>query len=109
MPLYKYVANRLLTAIENQAFGLKMAEYHSGYMLYSQQALIAIPFERLADTFVFDQEMIIMAKIKGLKIIELPIPTRYGDEVSHLKPIRYGLNVLSLIWAYQRGYYHALS
>lgn len=108
MPLYKYVANRFLTAVENLAFGLRMAEYHSGYMLYSQRALHAVPFEKLSDNFCFDQEMLVMAKIKGLKIVQLPIPTHYGDEVSHLKPIRYGLNVLSLVWSYKRGYYHAL-
>lgn len=108
MPLYKYAANRVLTTIENLAFGMRMAEYHSGYMLYSQRALRTIPFEKLSGTFCFDQEMLIMAKIKGLKIVELPIPTHYGDEVSHLKPIRYGFNVLSLVWAYKRGHYHAL-
>jgi glycosyltransferase involved in cell wall biosynthesis len=108
MPLYKYVANRCLTAIENCAFGLHMSEYHSGYMLYSQQVLHTIPFEKLSGNFCFDQEMLIMAKVKGLKIVQLPIPTHYGDEVSHLRPIRYGLNVLSLVWAYKRGHYHAL-
>ena len=108
MPLYKYVANRCLTAIENVAFGLQMAEYHSGYVVYAQRVLRDIPFEKLGDTFCFDQEMLIMAKIKGLKIVQVPIPTHYGDEISHLKPIRYGLNVLELVWAYKRGYYHAL-
>jgi glycosyltransferase involved in cell wall biosynthesis len=108
MPLYKYLANRSLTAIENLAFGIRMAEYHSGYMLYSQQALRGIPFEKLSDNFCFDQEMLIMAKIRKMKIVQRPIPTHYGDEISHLKPIRYGLNVLSLVWAYKRGYYHAL-
>jgi glycosyltransferase involved in cell wall biosynthesis len=108
MPFYKYVANRFLTALENRAFDMRMAEYHSGYMLYSKRALKSIPFEKLGANFCFDQEMLIMARIKGLKIIQLPIPTHYGDEVSHLKPIRYGLNVLSLVWAYRRGYYHGL-
>jgi glycosyltransferase involved in cell wall biosynthesis len=108
MPFYKYVANRFLTGVENLAFGLHMAEYHSGYMLYSQRALQTIPFEKLSDNFCFDQEMLVMAKVKGLKIVQLPIPTYYGDEVSHLKPIRYGLNVLTLVWAYKRGYYQTL-
>ena len=107
MPLYKYVANRVLTVIENLAFGMQMAEYHSGYMLYSQRALRTIPFEKLSDNFCFDQEMLITAKIKGLKIVQVPIPTHYGDEISHLKPLRYGLNVLALVWAYKRGHYHA--
>jgi glycosyltransferase involved in cell wall biosynthesis len=108
MPLYKYLANRFLTAIENRTFSMDLAEYHSGYMLYSKRAIQAVPFDKLADNFCFDQEMLIMAKIQGLKVVQLPIPTHYGDEVSHLKPIRYGLNVLSLVWAYRRGYYHAL-
>jgi glycosyltransferase involved in cell wall biosynthesis len=108
MPLYKYAANRLLTAIENRAFGLHLAEYHSGYMVYAQRALQVIPFEKLGDNFCFDQEMLIMAKVKGLKIVQRSIPTHYGDEVSHLKPIRYGFNVLSLVWAYKWGYYHSL-
>jgi len=108
MPRYKYVANRGLTAIENMTFGLQMAEYHSGYMLYAKRALREIPFEKLSDSFCFDQEMLIMAKVKGLKIVQRPIPTYYGDEISHLKPIRYGLHVLSLVLAYKRGYYHAL-
>ncbi len=108
MPRYKYVANRGLTAIENMAFGLHMAEYHSGYMLYAKRVLREIPFEKLSDSFCFDQEMLIMAKVKGLKIVQRPIPTHYGDEISHLKPIRYGLHVLSLVWAYKRGCYHTL-
>jgi glycosyltransferase involved in cell wall biosynthesis len=108
MPLYKYMANRVLTALENLTFGLRMAEYHSGYMLYSQRTLQSIPFEKLSDNFCFDQEMLIMAGIKGFKIVQRPIPTHYGEEVSHLKPVRYGLHVLALVWAYKRGHYHAL-
>jgi len=108
MPFYKYVANRTLTTIENLTFGLRLAEYHSGYMLYSQRALQTLPFEKLSDNFCFDQEMLIMARVKGLKIVQRPIPTHYGAEVSHLKPVRYGLNVLALVWAYKRGYYNAL-
>jgi glycosyltransferase involved in cell wall biosynthesis len=108
MPVYKYLANRFLTRIENRTFGMKMAEYHSGYMLYSKKAIQQIPFDRLSEHFIFDQEMLVMAKIKGLKIVELPIPTHYGDEISHLRPIRYGLNVLSFIRSYRHGFYHSI-
>ena len=108
MPLYKFVANKALTAIENRAFGLKLAEYHSGYMLYSRKALEAIPFHKLSDSFDFDLEMIVMARVKNLRIMELPIPTIYADEVSHLRPIHYGLRVLSVVRAYKQGKYHAL-
>lgn len=105
MPLYKFVANRALTTLENYAYGLDMAEYHSGYMLYARRTLEAIPFTRLSDTFHFDGEMILMAAKRGLRIVQLPIPTRYAGETSHLKPIRYGLDVLRIIWQNARGGY----
>ena len=108
MPLYKFIANKCLTKIENTAFRMNMAEFHSGYMLYSQRALREIPFQKLSDSFDFDLEMILMAKIKGLNIIEVPIPTIYADEISHLKPIQYGIDVLSIVWRYLRGQYHRL-
>ena len=105
MPIYKYIANKGLTALENLAYGLKMGEYHSGYMLYSRNCLESIPFQRLSDTFHFDGEMILMAAKRKLRIREIPIPTRYADEESHLKPIRYGLDVLKVIWRNFRGGY----
>ena len=107
MPLYKFVANKALTAIENWAFRMKLAEYHSGYMAYNRRALREIPFETLASSFHFDLEMIVMAKVRGLRIMEIAIPTIYADEVSHLRPIKYGFDVLSVVWAYKRGKYHA--
>ena len=108
MPLYKFLANKALTAIENWAFQMKMAEFHSGYMLYSRRALEVIPFHKLSNSFHFDLEMIVLAKVKGLRIVEIPIPTIYAGEVSHLKPIPYGLDVLSVVWSYKRGKYHAM-
>lgn len=97
MPLYKLVANILLTRLENLCYGMKVSEYHSGYMLYSRHALETIPFEKLSDTFHFDGEMLLMAGKKQLRIADLPIPTFYGDEKSHLQPIKYGFDVLKII------------
>ena len=108
MPLYKYAANRILTAIENRAFGMRLAEFHSGYMLYSRGALAAIPFARLSDSFDFDLEMLVCARIQDLRIVEVAIPTIYADEVSHLKPVAYGLDVLRVVRRYRRGEYAAL-
>jgi glycosyltransferase involved in cell wall biosynthesis len=105
MPLYKYVANKALTGLENLAYGLKMGEYHSGYMLYSRRCLESVPFTRLSDTFHFDGEMILMAAKRKLPIVEIAIPTRYADEESHLKPIQYGMDVLRVIWKNFRGGY----
>ncbi len=108
MPFYKFVANKCLTAIENLAFGMNMAEYHSGYMVYSRKTLDAIPYARLSTSFDFDLEMIVCARVLGLRIKEIAIPTIYADEVSHLNPIRYGFDVLSVVKRYRQKFYHLL-
>lgn len=108
MPLYKFIANKFLTSIENWGFGMKLAEYHSGYMLYSRKTLHAIPFSKLSDSFDFDLEMIVTAKILGLRIKEIAIPTIYADEVSYLNPIKYGLDILDVVRKYRKGVYHSL-
>jgi len=108
MPLYKYAANKCLTAIENLGFGMRMAEYHSGYMLYARKTLESVPFHKLSDSFEFDLEMLIAARILGLRIKELAVPTIYAGERSHLNPVRYGLDVLNVVRRYRSGHYHAL-
>ncbi|MBI3681134.1 MAG: hypothetical protein HY235_12150 [Acidobacteria bacterium] len=108
MPLYKFIANKALTAIENRAFGLGLAEYHSGCMLYSSKTIASIPFSKLSNSFDFDLEMIVMARTRNLRIIEVAIPTIYAGEVSHLNPIRYGLQVLRIVRDYKRGKYDSL-
>ena len=105
MPLYKYLGNKFLTFLENLAYGLNMAEYHSGYMLYSKRALENIPFEKLSNTFHFDGEMLLMAAKKKLRVKEIPIPTRYSTEKSHLNPFTYGIDVLKIIYRNWRGKY----
>ncbi|HLW77248.1 MAG TPA: glycosyltransferase family 2 protein [Bryobacteraceae bacterium] len=108
MPLYKFVANKTLTMIENLALGMKLAEYHSGYMLYSRQALASLPFEKLSQSFDFDLEMIVLARVKGLRIAEIAIPTIYAGEKSHLHPVKYGFDVLNVVKRYRRGYYQSM-
>lgn len=108
MPFYKFVANKCLTAIENWAFGLGLAEYHSGYMLYNRRALETIPYNNLSGSFDFDLEMLVLAKVKGLRVVDRPIPTIYAGEKSHLNPIKYGFDVLGVVWDYKRGKYHRL-
>jgi glycosyltransferase involved in cell wall biosynthesis len=108
MPFYKFMANKALTAVENWAFGMHLAEYHSGFMLYSRKTLETIPFEKLSGSFDFDLEMMVLARVKGLRIAEIAIPTIYAGEKSHLNPIRYGLDVLKVVRDYKRGKYHAM-
>ncbi len=104
MPLYKYLANAVLNRIENYTLDLGMTDYHSGYLLYGRRAL-ALPFRQFSDSFDFDLEVIASARAHGLSIAEAGIPTHYGDEVSHLRPLSYGLRVLRVMWNYRRGRY----
>ncbi len=108
MPLYKYVAGRILTFMENLCFGLRMTDYHSGFLIYGPQALAKIPFTKLSGYFDFDLEAIATARAKGLSVGEMAIPTRYAEEVSHLNPWRYGLRALGVMSRYWRGYYGRL-
>jgi len=97
MPLYKYLANRMLTLIENLTFGLSLSEYHTGFRAYSQKALRKIPFQRFSNDFVFDQEVLIYAARHGIKIGEIPVPTRYFPEASSInlrRSLKYGLETL---------------
>ncbi|HET9934363.1 MAG TPA: glycosyltransferase family 2 protein, partial [Polyangiaceae bacterium] len=105
MPLYKYVANAALNRLENFTLGLGMTDYHSGYLLYSRRALETVPFEQLSKGFDFDLEVIASARARGLSVAEAPVPTHYGDEVSYLNPITYGLRVLRVLWRYRQGVY----
>ncbi|MBW2732714.1 MAG: glycosyltransferase family 2 protein [Deltaproteobacteria bacterium] len=106
MPFYKYLAGRALVALENRVLGLGLSDYHSGYMLYGQRALQHLPFTRLAGSFHFDLEVLASAKAYGLRVGEHAIPTHYGDEVSYLDPIRYGVEVLKVMARYHQGHYH---
>ena len=101
MPLYKYLGNRFLTIAENWLLGMNLSEYHSGYRLYNVHALKKVPFNRCSDDFHFDTEIIIQFKKAGIRIKDLPIPTFYGDEISRVKVIKYGFNVLKAVIEYR--------
>ena len=92
MPVYKWVGNQVLTAFENLVLGTNLSEFHSGYRLYSVEALKKIPFERNANDFHFDTDIIIQFHFAGLRIVELPIPTFYGDEICRVNGIKYALD-----------------
>lgn len=95
MPLYKFIGNRVLTSIQNLLLGTKLSEFHSGYRVYSTQALAAIPFNRNSNDFHFDTEIIIQLVTAQCQIVELPIPTYYGDEICHVNGLKYAVNVLA--------------
>jgi len=103
MPLYKYVGNKLLTRLQNRLLGTSFSEFHSGYRAYSVAALRSIPFERNSDGFDFDTEIIIQLTDAGKRIVEVPIPTYYGDEICYVNGLRYARDVSADVIRYRLG------
>jgi glycosyltransferase involved in cell wall biosynthesis len=93
MPSYKWIGNKILTAFQNRMLRTALSEFHSGYRLYSTKALSEIPFERNTDDFHFDTQIIFQLVLKDLRIVELPIPAFYGDEICYVNGMRYAWNV----------------
>jgi glycosyltransferase involved in cell wall biosynthesis len=103
MPIWKYVANRFLTLVENAAFGLRLSEYHTGFRAYSRRLLETLPFLLNSDNFVFDQEIMAQAVCWRFRVAEVPVPTRYFAEASSVgfrRSVEYGLDVLRLVGRY---------
>jgi glycosyltransferase involved in cell wall biosynthesis len=94
MPLYKYAGNRILTGIQNRLLRASLSEFHSGYRVYSVNALKRIPFDRNTNDFHFDTEIIIQLLRARLAIKELPIPTYYGDEICYVNGLKYAWDVV---------------
>lgn len=94
MPLYKFFGNRILTALQNLMLGSRLTEFHSGYRLYRVKALSKIPFQLNSNDFYFDTEIINQLMNARSRIVELPIPTYYGDEICRVNGIKYGWQVL---------------
>jgi glycosyltransferase involved in cell wall biosynthesis len=98
MPLYKYVANRLLTAFQNVFLGVKLSEYHTGFRAFSRNLLETLPLLENSDDFVFDNQMIAQAVMFGFRIGEVSCPTKYFAEASSInfrRSVTYGLGVLA--------------
>ena len=93
MPMYKYVGNRILTTFENRMLGTELTEFHSGYRAYSVKALASLPFEQNSDGFNFDTQIIIQLVDAGKRIVEVPIPTYYGDEICYVNGMKYAKDV----------------
>ena len=103
MPLYKYVGNRILTTFENQVLGTSLSEFHSGYRAYSVPALRALSFEQNSDGFNFDTQIIIQLVDAGKRIVEVPIPTYYGDEICYVDGLKYAKDISTDVVRYRLG------
>jgi 2-polyprenyl-3-methyl-5-hydroxy-6-metoxy-1,4-benzoquinol methylase len=104
MPRWKWLGNRLLTEIENRAFGVRFSEYHTGYRAFSAEFLRSIPFLRNSDDFVFDQEIFAQMLARGARVREIPIPTRYFHEASSVDlvtSLRYAFKTLWVLARYR--------
>ncbi len=94
MPLYKWVGNHVLTFIQNRLMRTRLSEFHTGYRAYSVPALVSVPFEHNSNYFDFDTDIIIQMLQTQKNIREIPIPTFYGDEISRVNSIKYGIRII---------------
>lgn len=104
MPLWKYVANRGLTFVENLLLGQKFSEYHTGYRAWSREVLETLPLDLCSDDFVFDNQMIAQALWAGFHFGEISCPTRYFEEASSInfsRSTKYGFGVLGTALRYR--------
>lgn len=98
MPLYKYISNRFLTAVENLVLGVKLSEYHTGYRAFSRKVLTELPLLENSDDFVFDNQMLAQCVHLGFRIGEVSCPTKYFKEASSInfrRSLKYGFGVLT--------------
>jgi len=103
MPLYKFVANRTLSAFENFVLGLQLSELHTGYRAYSRKFLETVPFLRNSNNFVFDTQLIIQGVQFNFKFAEVPVTTKYFPEASSVnfgKSLKYGLATVYFVLVY---------
>jgi glycosyltransferase involved in cell wall biosynthesis len=89
MPFYKYIGNKILSTYQNQVLKMNLTEFHSGYRAYSIKGLKKLNLSNCTDDFHFDTQIIIKANHNNLKIIEIPIPTFYGDEICYVNGMKY--------------------
>lgn len=109
MPLYKYLANRCLTFIENVALGQNLGDFHSGFRAYRREVLETLPYEKNSNDFVFDTQFLAQSVYFGFKLGDIPVPVRYFDEASSInfrRSVTYGLatlGVMGLYWLKKLG------
>lgn len=111
MPLYKYIANRFLTAFQNLFLGVKLSEYHTGYRAFSRELLETLPLLEDSDDFVFDNQMVAQAVMFGFRIGEISCPTKYFKEASSInfkRSVEYGLGVMGTTLSFVAHKWHLL-
>ena len=103
MPVWKYVANRCLTTLENVALGQNLGDFHSGFRAYRREVLETIPWEENTDDFAFDSQVLAQSVYFGFKLGDIPVPVRYFDEASSInfrRSVKYGLTTVTILLQY---------
>lgn len=111
MPLYKYIANRLLTFIENICTGTNLSEWHTGFRAFNRKVLETIPWENNSDDFVFDSQMLVQCIAWDFRIGEIPVPVRYHETSSSInwrRSITYGLRTLLTMGQFLMHKFHII-
>jgi glycosyltransferase involved in cell wall biosynthesis len=103
MPKYKFIGNKILSFLQNRIAGVSLSEWHSGYRAYSVASLARVGFELNADYYDFDTQIILQMIASNQRILEIPIPTFYGDELSRVNGIRYGWRILKHTLRWRRS------
>ena len=104
MPIWKYIANRTLTLIENFILGSKLSEFHTGYRAFSRQLLKRLPIDSNSDDFVFDNQMLAQILWFGFTVAEVSCPTKYfpgASSINFLRSIKYGLGCLKTAFSFR--------
>jgi len=97
MPMYKYVANRFLTFVENLLLRAKLSEYHTGYRAFSRELLERLDLDINSDDFIFDNQMLAQIIWHGYTVAEISCPTKYFAEASSInfqRSMTYGIGCL---------------
>jgi glycosyltransferase involved in cell wall biosynthesis len=112
MPVWKYIANRFLTLVENILIGAKLSEYHTGYRAFSRDLLEKLPIEDNSDNFVFDNQMLVQIVWMGYTIAEVSCPTKYFTEASSINlanSTQYGIGCLFTALRFRLAKYKMMS
>ncbi len=103
MPLYKFIGNKILTNYQNHKLKMNLTEFHSGYRAYSIKGLKKLNLKNCTDDFHFDTQIIIKAHHNNLRILEIPIPTYYGDEICYVNGMKYAKDVYHTTKEYRKA------
>jgi 2-polyprenyl-3-methyl-5-hydroxy-6-metoxy-1,4-benzoquinol methylase len=100
MPFYKFIGNKILSVYENRVLKMNLTEFHSGYRAYSIDTLNKINLENCSNDFHFDTQIIIKANHIKSRIVEIPIPTYYGEEICYVNGMKYAKNIYKTVKEY---------